>query len=215
MIDRVRRRLRLLERVVRRREHQRVDLLAHCRERLLCCMPLDDQPLRKVHERIALRIGLALRCRPIHHLVVRERVRVGTNHVRVHERGTLPLSRVVDRARHRRIRGDEVAAIHFLDEQSRERCEQLRDVAARRVHLHRHRDRVAVVLDHVHHRQGEIARARDRFPELALARRSLARGDVHDLVLREALRDAEQLRALRCLRYPHRLKELRPRRRRR
>ena len=61
-------------------------------------------------------------------------------------------------------------------------------------------------------RQLEIARGVQRLPELTLARRAIARGDVDDFVLLESLRQADHLRAQRRLRGAHRLQELRPRR---
>jgi hypothetical protein len=56
---------------------------------------------------------------------------------------------MLDRLAHDLVARSEVAAIHFLDEESRERRHQLRDRAARGVDLDRNRDRVAVVLDEV------------------------------------------------------------------
>ena len=54
------------------------------------------------------------------------------------------------------------------------------------LHLDRHRDRVAVVLDEEEHGQAPEAGGVQRFPELALARRALAERDVDDLVGLEA-----------------------------
>src|SRR5919198_3016065 len=42
---------------------------------------------------------------------------------------------------------DRIAPVHFFDEETREVAHELRDRAAGRLHLDRHRDRVAVVLD--------------------------------------------------------------------
>ena len=81
---------------------------------------LGDEPLRELRHRIARGVGLALVGRTVHHLVVRQRVRVRTNHVRVHERRALPLARVVDRALHRLVAGEQIAAVDFLDVQIRE-----------------------------------------------------------------------------------------------
>ena len=55
---------------------------------------------------------------------------------------------------------------------------QLRDVAARGLHVDRHRDGVAVVLDQEQHRQLEVARRVQRLPELTLAGRAVAGRDV-------------------------------------
>ena len=51
------------------------------------------------------------------------------------------------------------------------RAHQPRDVAARRLYLDRHRDRVAVVFDHEEHRQAAGAGGRQAFPEFAFAGR--------------------------------------------
>ena len=54
--------------------------------------------------------------------------------------------------------------------------DELRDVPPGGVHLDRHRDGVAVVLDQVDDRQLEVAGGVERLPELAFARRAVARG---------------------------------------
>ena len=50
------------------------------------------------------------------------------------------------------------------------------------VHFDRHRDGVLVVFDHEQHRQLEVRCRVERLPELALAGRAVAAGDVHDFV---------------------------------
>ena len=64
---------------------------------------------------------------------------------------------------------------------------ELRDRAARRVDLDRHRDGVAVVLDQEDDRQLEVAGGVERLPELALAGGAVAGGAEHDLVALDGL----------------------------
>ena len=202
------------ERGVGRGEHDCVDLLAHLRELVFGRVPLRDQPRREGRERVARRIGVAFFWRAIHHFVVRLRMRVRTNHVRVNERRPLPLARVVDRALHRLMAGDEVAAVDFLDVEVGKRRYELGDAAARGVHLDRNRDRVAVVFDEIDDRQLEIARGVQRLPELAFARRAVAGRAEHDLILLESVRDSELASREACLGRADGLEELRSGRRR-
>ena len=94
------------------------------------------------------------------HLVVRQRMRVGTDHLRVHERRPLAL-----RARSRPRLHQHVVARERNRSRPLPRCsrsgnagDELGDPAAGRVDLDRNRDRVAVVLDQVDDRQLEVAR---------------------------------------------------------
>jgi hypothetical protein len=104
----------------------------------------------------------------------------------VHERRSLPRTGVVHRGAHRLVAGEEVGTVDTLDEQSRERLDELRDVAARRLHFHRHRDRVAVVFDQVDDGQLERAGRVERFPEFAFARRTFPDRHVRDFIGVEA-----------------------------
>ena len=133
VVDRLGARLRLRERVVGRREHFGVDLFLDLRELGVGRVALRDQPLRELRDRIARRVRLALGGRTVHHFVVGQRVRVRTNHVRVHERRSLAL-----RARSRPPRASPRS---WRRDRSRRlpRCSrsgndvtQLRDAAARR-----------------------------------------------------------------------------------
>ena len=210
---RLRRGLRLLERVVGRGQHLGVHRLVHGLDVRLRGVPLLHEPRGKRHDGIAGRFGFTLVRRLVDDLVVRQRVRVGTNHVRVHERRPLPVPRVSDCLLHDFERRQKIAAIHFLNEQPRERRDELRNRPARGVHFHRHRNGVAVVLDDVHHRQLQVGRRVQRFPKLALRRRAIARGHEHHFVAGEALGDSHQLGAQRALSGTHALQELRSRRR--
>jgi hypothetical protein len=81
---------------------------------------LVKQPLGEGRDRIARRVRLTLLVGAVHHLVVRERVRVGADHLGVHERRPLPLAGVRDGLLHHLVGGEQVAAVHLLDEQVRE-----------------------------------------------------------------------------------------------
>ena len=131
---------------------------------------------------IALDFQLALRLGTVELLVVRQRMRIGTNHVPVHERRALAGANVVDGRLHRGVAGEHVGAIDFGEMEIGESLHQLADVAARRVDFHRHGDGVLVVFDHEQHRQLEVRGGVQRLPELALAGRAVAGGDVHHFV---------------------------------
>ena len=117
------------------------------------------------------------------HLVVRQRVRVGPDHVRVHQGRALPLPGPLGGLGERVVGGERIAAVHLDDLQVGEPDHQLGDGAAGGVHLDGHRDGVAVVLDEVHHRKLEIAGAVERLPELALGGGAFARRHQHNLVI--------------------------------
>ena len=82
----------------------------------------------------------------------------------------------------RRIRGDRVAAIDFLDQQVGEVRDELRHRPTGCLHLDRHRDGVLVVLDQEEHRQLEVAGAVHGLPPFAFTRGAITGGDVDDLV---------------------------------
>ena len=99
------------------------------------------------------------------------------------QRRSAPGAGVGDRAPHRRVARDVVAAVDLLDQQIGEAVQQPRDVAARRLLGDRHRDRVAVVLDQDDERQLLLRRRVQRLPELAFAGGALAGRDVGDLAV--------------------------------
>jgi hypothetical protein len=114
-------------------------------------------------------------------------VRVGANHLRMHER-RLALAPHVGRGfAERAIALHEVGAVAAHHLQVRERFDEARDVAAGRLHFHRDRDRVAIVFDEVQDRHRARARGVQRFPELALAGRAFADREISDLVGMEPL----------------------------
>jgi hypothetical protein len=129
----------------------------------------------------------------------------------VHEGGTLPLARVLDRLAHRIVALEHVAAVDLLDEEARKARDELGDAPAGGVHLDRDGDRVAVVLDEVDDGQFQVAGGVQRLPELALAGGAVAGGAEHHLVLLEPVSQPEQLGPQRALRGADGLEELRAR----
>ncbi len=85
--------------------------------------------------------------------------------------------------------GQRVAAVHVADEQVREGAHQLGDRPAGGLHLDRHGDGVAVVLDQVEHGQLAVAGRVEALPELALRGGAVAGRAVDHLVLLETARD--------------------------
>jgi hypothetical protein len=105
----------------------------------------------------------------------------------VDERRALAGARVADRCLHRAVTGQEIGAVDALHEEPRKRRDELRDVAPGGLDLHRHGDRVAVVLDEVDDGEAPETGRVQRLPELTLARRALSDREIHDLVLAEVL----------------------------
>src|SRR5450759_1216525 len=114
---------------------------------------------------------------------------VRTDDARVHERGTLSLPGVIDGALHGVVAGEQIAPVHFFDEEVRKRANKPGDTAAGCVHFDRNRDGVTVVLYQIDDGQLEVRRGVQGLPELAFTRRALAGGDQDDLVFLESLRD--------------------------
>ena len=115
--------------------------------------PFASRNCAHARDRIAPRFGLALLRRLVQPLVVGQRVRVRPDDLGVHERRLALAPHPLDRLAHRAIAGEEVGAVAAQHLQVRERLDQPRDVAARRLHFDRHRDRVAVVLDEIQDRR--------------------------------------------------------------
>ena len=117
-------------------------------------MPSAIEQRRELRDRIALRFGGALVRGLVQLLVVRQRVRVRADDLGVHER------RALARARVRRPRRSSpcscsrksVPSMRWTMRPGND-VDQLRDVAAGRLHFDRHRDRVAVVFDQEDDRQ--------------------------------------------------------------
>ena len=100
----------------------------------------------------------------------------------MHQRRPVSCADICDRFGHCGVAGKRISAIDLGEVEVREVRHQPRDVAAGSINLDRRRDRVLVVFHDVQHRQLAIACGVQRLPELALARRTFADGDVHNLI---------------------------------
>ncbi len=131
--------------------------------------------------------------------------------------GPFPLAGVGERPAECVVRLEEVAAVGLGDEEAGEGADELRDRAARRVHLDRHRDGVAVVLDDEDHGELLPAGGAERLPELPLGRRPVADRHDDDLVVGRHRGRRPEVRGLGAEEVPPRLrradarKALRPR----
>ena len=184
-----------------------LDLLIHFMDDQLQRLPVENalgnQPLGKFDDRVARLFGCALGLGLIETLVVGKRMRIRPRHGGMHQRRPLAGARMRHRFGQRLIRRHEIRAVHFHALQIREARDQARDVSARRLPLHRHRNGVAVVLDQKHQRQVFQARRVHRFPELALAGGALAARYQRHFVRRRiqisvGLRAARRLHKLRA-----------------
>jgi len=163
----------------------RVDLGADLLQLLLGRHLLAHESPRERDQRVAGLLLLDLVGGPIEALIVRHRVRVRTDHLRVDQGGPLALAAVFERRTHRVEGGDRVAPVAPEDLQRREALHGLADRGARGLHLARHGDRVFVVLDEEHDGQPEHAGGGERLVELSLAGRAVAAGDQDRRVGRE------------------------------
>src|SRR5207244_563804 len=145
---------------------------------------LADEQAREGDERVAAGVLLALHRRTVERLVVGEGMRVRADHVRVHQRGTAagaaPRGRLPQLGQAR----ERIGAVDLAHQQVGEGADEARDAAPRRLHLHRHRDGVTVVLDEVEHRGFADAGRVEALPELAFRGGALAGGAIRYLVVR-------------------------------
>ena len=103
--------------------------------------------------------------------------------VGVHEdRAAVGFSRLADRLPEHPVRGDRIATVDLVDGQARYAGEHLRDAAAGRLRLDRHRDGVLIVGNKEKKRRPPQAGGVDRFPEFTLAGRAVTARDVGDFV---------------------------------
>ena len=115
--------------------------------------------------------------------------------MRVHERRALARADVCRGVPHGAKAGEEIGAVDGIDVQAGKRSNEAGDITACGLGLDRNGYRVAVVLDEEEDREAPQAGDVQRFPELALARGTVAERDVNDLVGLEAgiaIRDLRQ-----------------------
>ena len=131
-------------------------------------------------QRVAQGVGLALGCGAVELVVVGERVRVGAHAVAV-DKGRPEAGAAVGRSSLKGAQaGLRIGAVHLGKVEVGEVGHQLGDVAARRVHLDRHADGVAVVFHAEDDGQLLVGGGVQRLPELALRGRAFAqRGEDH------------------------------------
>src|SRR5437660_3078037 len=113
-------------------------------------------------------------------------MRIGPDHVRVHERRSFTRAALIHRALHRRVAHHRIGAVDFLKMETREAGNQAGDVAPGGLYFYRNRNRVLVVLDYEHNGQLFVGSRVERLPELSLAGGAIAEGDIGDLVASEA-----------------------------
>ena len=208
-VDRFRARLRLSESVVSRGENNRIHFVPNLLQVFFSRVALTDEPLRELLHRIARGISVALGGWAVLRFVIRQGMRVGTNHVSVHERRPFSLPRVVDGALHGVVAGEQIAAVHLFDQEIGKGANQLGNAAAGGIHFDRNRDGITVILDQIDDGKLQIRCGVQGFPEFAFTGRTLARRDEDHLVFLESFPDIEQLRAERSLRGPDSLEKLR------
>ena len=122
-------------------------------ERGLAHELLTEQELAKPGYRIPREISLALGTWTIRTVVIRVRMRVKPQHLRVHQCRTLTRPTVFGCRSEGPVTRDGVSSIAHANEKVRKILDQSRDVPSRRLHVDRDADRIAVVLDHEQHRQ--------------------------------------------------------------
>src|SRR2546430_5337139 len=108
-------------------------------------------------------------------------MRVRTNDLGVNECRPRALPHVRNGIAQRPITREVVGAVAAENLETVEMLEEAREAAARRLHVDRRRDRVAVVLDEVEHRQLAHAGGVEGLPEFAFARRTFADRDERPL----------------------------------
>ena len=124
-----------------------VDLLLQLIDALLVENALADQKHLHMGHRIVGGVALALRFGPIQALVVGQRMRIRANHVRMHEGGASACPAMSSGAHKCRVAYDRIGSVELFEMEIGEAADQARDVAARGLHLYRHRDGVFVVFD--------------------------------------------------------------------
>src|SRR6185312_8638451 len=122
---------------------------------------------------------------PVELVIVRERVRVGPDHVSVNERGAFSGAAVRGGFFKSAQAFDNVGAVNFREVEVREILDELRYAAAWSVDLDGHGNGVAVVFHHKDDRQLFIRGGVERLPEFALRGRSVAQRGVDNLIALE------------------------------
>ena len=131
---------------------------------------------------IAGRVALALGVRTVQAFIVGKRMRIGTNHVRMHKRRPVALAAILRGALECAVTRHRIGAVDFFEMKIRKSRDQPRNAASRRLHFHRHRDRVAVILHAENYRQ-LVERSRvHRLPEFTFAGGAIAQRNISDFI---------------------------------
>src|SRR5208282_2202674 len=112
-------------------------------------------------------------------------MRVRANYVRMHKRRPMTLAAILRRSLKGAVAGHRIGAIYFFEMKVRKARNQARDASAGSLHLHRHRDGVAVILHRENYRQPAQGRGIHRLPELTLAGSAIAQRDIGHFVIVE------------------------------
>ena len=208
--------------LVRRVAHLIVNFRFQRLDLLLIQHAFANQHQRQFRKRIAPRFFLALFRALVEFFVVGERVRIRPRYVRMNQRRPPSLAAILHRILAHRKTFEWIGAVALRHMQPREAPHKFRNAAPGRLHFHRNRNRVPVVLDQIQQRQLLPARHVQRLPELPLARRPVSTRNVNNLIALEVdmlperrfLRLRQRLRPpfviQRSLRCSHRLHILRP-----
>src|ERR1700758_2300751 len=113
-------------------------------------------------------------------------MRVGPDHVCMHEPRSLSRAAVLHRTLHRRVAHHRIGAVDFLEMEIRETGNQAGDVAPGGLYFYWNRNRVLVVLDHEDDGQLPVGSGVERLPEFPFAGSAIAEGDIGDLVASKA-----------------------------
>jgi hypothetical protein len=177
--------IEVIERALRRRSRQGqhgigglLDLLVHrapdfLQEILGGQLLVHQEGCEELQAVLLFLLG-SLLFRPVEALVVGQGVGVGPGHLGLHQRRAGALATVLHSPAQGGQGSQGVVAVTFLVVEMGPAFHQPTDGASRRLHLHRDRDGVAVVLDEVEHREAQVAGGVQGLPELSLGGRSLA-----------------------------------------
>src|SRR5262245_42247356 len=100
----------------------------------------------------------------------------------MNERRTFPVAYVLNGLAQRAVTGQVVGSVTAEHAKTGKAGKNERNVSGRRLHIDGDRDRIAVVLDQIQHRELLDGRCIQRLPELTFAGSSLTDRDVGDLV---------------------------------
>ncbi len=165
---------------------QRLDLLLESVEGFGRRDPPVDEERPCPQEWISLGLLRSLGLGPIRPLVVRHRVGIWSDRMRVDERGPLPRATVRHGLPGSHVAVHHVGAVALSNEKIRKAFDELGDTPARRVDLHGNRDGIPVVLDQEHDWELEITGDVQCLPELTPRGGSIPCTDQNDFVLPES-----------------------------